>query len=325
MSKRNFAGIVFIMLAVIAITTTQALAAGTSCTFVTANGASTGITMSAITDGSGNFPIKMTDPTTGGPLYIWAYQINGATPNQLNALEMVCPLDNGYTILSGGQVLAPGGGDSFTGFGVGDYQDQVVRMAAQQGSNAYGLPSGSYSFSTSRTGDPKNTSMAIKSSNATYYCPNIAGPSCYVPAEIGALALTRVSLEDPAVYIDIYYRGDGKFDHAVDWNGNPVTLNDLSTFVPGMTYAPEGTVVKLGNHSILAVMMNGGTAYKYGGVNSPTTTRPSYCPSSTCTFSSTNQNWNQMNVCPLDGSCIKNPSCPGTNYTSASYYAGACK
>jgi hypothetical protein len=234
MLKRKNRGIVFMVLVVFAMLFAgiEAMADNPmSCNFVTGNGGSTTITASAIPDSSGNFPITATDPTTGAPVYVWAYHVTGASPNQLNALEAVCPKDNGYKILSGGQVLAPGSGDPTTGFGAGDFQDWVVRMAAQQGSGAYGLPAGSYSFTTTRNGDTKNTSMAIKLSNQTYYCPNIAGPSCF-QAEVGAETDKTICVNPdlhPGACWKVKLGPSGKLLQVLDEGGVPLTILDLAT------------------------------------------------------------------------------------------------
>lgn len=255
--KKDISILIMVLAAVLIFTGTEAMAVVVppmKCTFVNINGSNTAVTMSVITDQSGNFPIATTDPTTGKAVYVWAYQISGATPNQLNALEDVCPTPMDYKLASGGQVQAPGAGDQTTGFGVGDYQDQIVRMAAQQSSNAYGLPAGSYSFTTSRAGDTKNTSMAIKISNSTYYCPNIAGPACYQP-KIAQTTVQKIQLNPdmPDAFITVTFRSDGSIVSVTDNTGAPLVWHDISEFPPingqPLTYMPDGAIMKTGDNS----------------------------------------------------------------------------
>jgi hypothetical protein len=135
----------------------------TSCTLVDAKGNTTSYSIT--------FQGETKDPNSSN--WIWTYTLSSNFPggqNQLAMLASVCCPVLGYQTVGGGQVLPPGAGDTTTGFGVGTFQNNVLRVAT-----SYPL---TYQISTNSQTSYVNTSMQIKSGKDLYSCQNIAGPSC---------------------------------------------------------------------------------------------------------------------------------------------------
>jgi hypothetical protein len=117
--------------------------------------------------------------TTNGGVSTWNYNLSPNFPggqNQLVLLSPVCEPDIGAGVSSGAQIIQPGEGDPTTNFGVGNFQDYVLRVAT---SNPY-----VYRFTTAVPTPLHNTSMQIKSGKTLYFCKNIAGPDCTIPGYV---------------------------------------------------------------------------------------------------------------------------------------------
>jgi hypothetical protein len=130
------------------------------------------------------------EPQNNGK-YLWSYVLTGSASaiNQVVTLAPVCCPSLGYTLPSGGQVLDPGAGDPTTGFGMGDFVSQAIRLAY----NVSGTPNNSYSFYTNqRVTRLENATIQLKSGKALYYCRNIAIPAC----SIGSVYQPEIRLEE---------------------------------------------------------------------------------------------------------------------------------
>lgn len=115
---------------------------------------------------------------TGINGFQWDYQVTSSPGSitQLSMLTPVCSQDLGIFVYSGGQILAPGIGDSTTMFGVGDFQYQVDRLALNASPHFY--------LGVTRDAIKAPTSMQIRVSRNLYYCPSILGPECGLPSYI---------------------------------------------------------------------------------------------------------------------------------------------
>lgn len=221
-----------------------------TCDFVDANGTPSGLSLSVLRDYQGNWPFSS---GTGTGSNLWTYEIKGPLSgiNQLTALETVCssPMPElGYSVPSGGQVIAPGLGDPTTGYGIGNWQEYVVRLAAAPDGNP-----AHYGFYTTIAGGFRNTSMQVKMGKALYYCRNIIGPECYQP-KIATTTTQKIQLNPdvPNQYIIVTMRTDGSVVSVVDDTGTQLTWQDLSNFMidgQPVTYLPDGTIMKTGDHS----------------------------------------------------------------------------
>jgi hypothetical protein len=264
MLGRKHIGLLLILLAVIAVMSagSAVMAADqvpTSCTLADANGNVAPYTLSILADpATGNWPI----PVPGTNQYRWTYLVSGSLSgiNQLDALELVCNPEMGYSVESGGQVIAPGAGDPTTAFGLGNFQDYVVRMAYSAGSQ--GLPA-NYNFLTNKAGSFRKTSMQIKAGKSIYYCANIAGPACYQP-RIATTTTQKIQLDpnNPNAFIVVTFRLDGSVLSVVDNTGAELPQHDLSELgaVNGqpVTYMPDGAIMKTGINCCYNYFINGG-------------------------------------------------------------------
>ncbi len=163
--------------------------------------------------------------TTGAK---WNYRVTSSPGSitQLSVLTPVCSPDLGVFVLSGGQVLPPGLGESTTMFGVGDYQEQVARLALNASPDFY--------LGVSRDVAIANTSMQIRVSKNLYYCPSIPGPECGLPAYVPVSRTSCVTIEDENVCFDFaadgcpirIYNGDTNIDYPSDPADSTITVSD---------------------------------------------------------------------------------------------------
>ena len=146
----------------------------TACNLYDAKGSLTGYSLEILPENN-VWPI----PDSAG--LKWLYKLNGLNSIQPNGYlaPNCCPATT-YKTDGGAQVLEPGLGDPTTKFGLGDYQDWVIRLAAVSGQPQY------YYF-TDKLVPNQKTTVQIKSGNNLYYCKAIAGPGC--PGEWTSIAV----------------------------------------------------------------------------------------------------------------------------------------
>jgi hypothetical protein len=235
MLKKKYISLLFIALvAVMLLAGNKVMAADeapTSCILVDANGNVSPYSLSVLSDpATGTWPI----PVNGTNQYLWAYAIGGSLSgiNQLDALEPVCSPDLGYSITSGGQVIAPGAGDPTTTFGLGNYQDYVIRLAYSAGTQ--GLPA-NYNFLTTKSGSFQKSSMQIKVGKSIYYCQNIVGPACAILPQRAFTTSRTIHTADANGNPDVYFvlnadpsTGCETPDPKVGCNGSPCNQIALS-------------------------------------------------------------------------------------------------
>lgn len=267
MLKGKHINILLMLLLVVAFSATQAMAAApsTSCTFVAGT---TTYTLTTVPAPDGSFPMVVSGTT--GTQYLWAYQLTSSSGGlngvgAMDGLVPVCDPDMGYAPVGGGQLLIPGKGDSSNNYyGLGDSNNYVMSMNAQSTSSSYGgynLPAGAYIFLSTRAGNLQNTPMAVKIGTKTYYCSTgtimtgIVGPACVPPAEIGATGMKRIDVDaeaHPGEFFTAVYGPNGRVKYILDKNGNqvpPVPSSDDPLLQMGLTYIPDGTLLKFGDNS----------------------------------------------------------------------------
>jgi hypothetical protein len=147
----------------------------TSCILYDACGNNSGFTLEVFPEG-GLWPILRNGK------YQWRYKINGNIIGIKSIATLAphcCPANNYST--GGTAIYQPGAGDLLTKFGVGNFQDWVVMLSTDTGTTPPG-----YYFYSEKLVPTQRTSLQVKTSTATYYCPAIAGPSC--PNELTTIA-----------------------------------------------------------------------------------------------------------------------------------------
>ena len=165
---------------------------------------------------------------TGRNGFQWDYRVTNSPGSitQLTMLTPVCSPDLGVFTIGGGQVLLPGIGDSTTMFGVGDFQEQVARLALNASPDFY--------LGVSRDVAIANTSMQIRVSKNLYYCPSIPGPECGLPTFIPVSRTSCVTIENENVCFDFaadgcpirVYNGDTNIDYPPDPSDSSITVSD---------------------------------------------------------------------------------------------------
>lgn len=172
------------------------------CTLVQISGGSTSPTPYTLTF-TGQTPCTPQSPcidkenishTTGS---LWNYKAGGSIGSitQLLILAPVCNPDLGVFVQGGGQVMTAGIGDSTTGYGAGDFQDEVARLALNSSST--------YSLGVSSDVGIRDTSVQIRVSKNLYYCPSIPGPDCPGPADIPVLRQKNLLIDGMYVKLNI--------------------------------------------------------------------------------------------------------------------------
>jgi hypothetical protein len=181
---------------------------------------------------NGQWPVPATCTDTSGsfPCYAWTYLIKGVSPlNQTSILVPVCCPEIKYFIPGGGQPLLPGEGDPTTGFGVGNFQARVMRLAA------YPSYPGVYAFYTDKITPLHRTSIQVRStSKIVYFCRNIAGPDCGLPTYVPVSRTSCVTIENENVCFDFaadgcpirIYNGDTNIDYPADPSDSTISVSD---------------------------------------------------------------------------------------------------
>jgi hypothetical protein len=181
-------------------------------------------------------------PIPEAGVFKWSYKLWTDDPlypipsiNQVLFLAPNCCGDLIYSVPTGSDILEPGIGDPTTYFGVGNYQDYVIRLSyANGGSNP------PINYFTDKLSPFQTTSVQIKAGKSYFYCRSIAGPAC---AQQDAIVVTEKKVYNPKRKMWICSDVDpfsGCETNLTDCaTGKTLTPVPLSTIVAGSSGSPS--------------------------------------------------------------------------------------
>ncbi len=141
----------------------------TTCAFVDVNGVPS-VWSLALSPGS---PAKVACASDAAKdCYKWTYLLTG-DPSGINQAVTLAPSCCPEVSYSAAQVIGLGAGDPTTGFGAGNFQNYVVRLAPSATSTGM-----TYSFTSDKLMPGRRTTVQIKAGKNLYYCRDIKGPAC---------------------------------------------------------------------------------------------------------------------------------------------------